>query len=192
MASLARPYAWAADGRLIFEEALNIGVLTMEGDRTVEMLFDAEFAGGEPALSPDGGRLAFYRNIDSEVTATIDVVPFPNIEDGRWSVSQGPGFTSVQPVWSLDGRELFYRRDSDLMVAPIEIEPTFSIGTARVLFSLSDYEIGLTAEEAQLWDVAPTEDRFLVLSSATQTTDDDVLIFVENWFEELKRLVPTN
>ena len=33
---LARPYAWAADGRLIFEQAGDIGVLTMEGERTVE------------------------------------------------------------------------------------------------------------------------------------------------------------
>ncbi len=192
---LARPYAWAPDGRLIFEEGVSIGVLTLEGDRTAEMLFDAGFAGGEPALSPDGRWLAFYRNFESTLSATIDVVPFPNVEDGRWSVSQGPGPLSVQPVWSPDGRELFYRRGTDLMMAPIETEPSFSIGTPRPLFSLSDYATGLTAEEARLWDLAPTGDRFLVLSpSATQTADSDSfngLIYVDNWFQELKARVPT-
>ncbi len=191
---LARPYAWAPDGRLIFEEALNLGVLMMEGDRTHEMLFDAGFSGGEPALSPDGRWLAFYRELGNDLTATIDVVPFPNVEDGRWSVSQGSGPIIVQPVWSPDGRELFYRSDTDLMVAPIEAEPSFSIGTPRPLFSLSDYKSGLTAEEARLWDLAPAGDRFLLLSpAATQSTGNQPfngLIYVDNWFHELLERVP--
>lgn len=165
-------------------------MLTVEGDRTTEMLF----AGGEPALSPDGRWLAYYRDLGALQT-TIDVVPFPNIENGRWSVSQGSGpLVSVQPVWSPDGREPFYRGDTNLMVAPIETEPTFSIETPRPLFSLSRYAIGFTAREARLWDLAPTGDRFLVLSSAaTRTTDEEPfngLIYVDNWFTELKARVP--
>ena len=46
-------------GRLIFSQANDIGVLTMEGERTVEMLIDAESPEAEPALSPDGRWLAY-------------------------------------------------------------------------------------------------------------------------------------
>ena len=185
----AHPYAWAADGRLIFEQAGDIGVLTMEGERTVEMLLDAEFREVEPALSPDGRWLAYLSGETG--SPLIYVQPFPNIDDGLWNVSLGFG---ADPVWSPDGRELFYRRPTDLMVAQVETEPTFSSRTPEPLFSLSGYEIGGGAT-GRRFDLAPDGDRFIVRKPGTaeQTSDDDPfngLIFVENWFEELKRLVP--
>ena len=186
---IARPFAWAADGRLIFEQALDIGVLTMEGERTVEMLLDAEFAEDEPALSPDGRWLAYLSNETS--TPFIYVQPFPNIDDGKWNVSLGYG---VHPVWSPDGRELFYRDRTDLMVVQIETEPTFSHGTPEPLFSLPPGMVG-SAATGRRFDIAPDGDRFIVrkLGTTEQRGDDDPLnglIFVENWFEELKERVP--
>ena len=79
----ARPYAWAADGRLIFQQAADIGVLTMEGERTVEMLLDAEFTEAEPALSPDGRWLAYLSLETGTGTPLIYVQPFHNIDDGQ-------------------------------------------------------------------------------------------------------------
>ena len=186
---LARPYAWAADGRLIFDQAGDIGMLTMEGERTEEMLLNAEFAETDPALSPDGRWLAYLSNETG--TPLIYVQPFPNIDDGLWNVSLGFG---ADPVWSPDGRELFYRRSTDLMVAQVETEPTFSSRTPEPLFSLSGYEIGGRAT-GRRFDLAPDGDRFIVRKPGTaeQTSDDDPfngLIFVENWFEELKARVP--
>ena len=100
----------------------------MEGERTVEMLLDAEFGESEPALSPDGRWLA-YVSIETG-TLLIYVRPFPNVEDGLWNVSLGLG---ANPVWSPDGRELFYRSQggTNLMVAQVETEPTFSAQTPR-------------------------------------------------------------
>ena len=188
---LARPYAWAADGRLIFERAQDIGVLTMEGERTVEMLLDAEFREAEPALSPDGRWLA-YMNLETGIPL-IYVQPFPNIDDGLWNVSLDYG---RNPVWSPDGRELFYRNRTDLMVAQIETEPTFSSRTPEPLFSLSDYALLGGATTGRRFDIAPDGDRFIFRTSEldAQTSDGDSfigLIFVENWFEELKERVPT-
>ena len=187
----ARPYAWAADGRLIFQQARDIGVLTMEGERTVEMLLDAEFTEAEPALSPDGRWLA-YVSVETG-TALIYVQPFPNIDDGLWNVSLGFG---ADPVWSPDGRELFYRRPTDLMVAQVETEPTFSSRTPEPLFSLSGYGIGGRGT-GRPFDVALDGDHFIFRTPGTaeQTSADDPfngLIFVENWFEELKARVPVN
>ena len=176
---------------MIFEQVFDIGVLTMEGERTVEMLLDAEFGEDLPALSPDGRWLAYLSNETG--SPLIYVQPFPNIDDGLWNVSLGYG---AGPVWSPDGRELFYQSRTDLMVAQVETEPTFSSRTPEPLFSLSSYGMLSGPTTGRRFDVAPDGDRFIVrkLGTAEQTSDDDDpfngLIFVENWFEELRRLVP--
>ena len=188
---MALPYAWAADGRLIFEQGPeDIGMLTMEGERTEEMLLNAEFAEAAPALSPDGRWLAYFSLETGR--PLIYVQPFPNVDDGQWNVSLGFG---VDPVWSPDGRELFYRSESDLMVAQIETEPTFSSRTPGPLFSLSGYATPTGPGIGRRFDVALDGDHFIFRTPGTaeQTSDDDPfngLIFVENWFEELKARVP--
>ena len=185
----ARPYAWAADGRLIFEQAGDIGVLTMEGERTVEMLLDAEFSETEPALSPDGRWLAYQSRETG--TPLIYVQPFPNIDDGQWNVSLGLG---LNPVWSPDGRELFYLSLTDLMVAQTETEPTFSHRTPEPLFRRLQGMLGGSGV-GRRFDIAPVGDRFIVpkRGTAEQTSDDEPfngLVLVLNWFEELKARVP--
>ena len=161
----------------------------MEGERTVEMLFDAEFTEDEPALSPNGRWLAYG---SQETGARILVTPFPNIDDGAWNVSLVE--FGVQPMWSSDGRELFYRGQTDLMVAQVETEPTFSGRTPEPLFSLSGYGLLIGGDVGRQFDIAP-DGRFILPTSRTaeQTTDDvdfNGLIFVDNWFEELKARVP--
>ena len=191
---LARPYAWAADGRLVFDQEADIGVLTMEGERTVELLLDTEFNETHPALSPDGRWLAYLSDETGE--PRIYVKPFPNVNGGLWNVSLGNGRF---PVWSPDGRELFYASPTAMMVAQVETDPTFSSGTPEPLFSLS----GPTGAEQMVggplggrrFDIAPDGDRFIIRTSgAVEQTDDDApfdgLIFVENWFEELMERVP--
>ena len=186
---LARPYAWATDGRLIFEEAGDIGMLTMKGERTVEMLLDTASPELEPALSPDGRWLA-YISIDPE-PPLIYVQPFPNVDGGLWNVSLDYG---VQPVWSPNGRELFYRNQTDLMVAQVETEPTFSALAPEPLFSTSGQAVGGTPAEARTWDLAPEGDRFVFrrigTPGQTSTAAFNGLIFVENWFQGLTERVP--
>ena len=158
----------------------------MEGERTVEILIDRAKA---PALSPNGRWLA-YVFIGTAPPRTF-VHPFPNIDGGEWVVSLE---ASVNPVWSADGRELFYRAldGTDLMVTQVETAPTFSSGTPELLFSLSNYKVA--SDTARSFDLAP-DGRFVMLKLEATAGDDapfNGLIFVENWFEELKRLVPVD
>ena len=137
-------------------------------------------------------------------TALIYVRPFPNVNDGLWNVSLAFG---VSPVWSPDGRELFYQggtgttaregRSISLMVAQIETEPTFSAQTPEPLLGMSGYAPGNSQTAARAFDLTPDGDRFIFrkLGTAGQTSDDEPfngLVFVENWFEELKERVPVN
>ena len=185
-----RPWGWSADGRLLFDDqAGDIGVLTVEGDRTVEMLLETEFEETTPALSPDGRWLAYQSNESGE--EQIYVQPFPNIDDGKWQVSTNGG---VDPVWSPDGRQMFFfELPIRLMVAEVETDPTFNPGTPIVAFDGSAYEGG---GGARGYDIAPDGERFLMRRAiGTQTVGEDAftgLIFVENWFEELKARVPVN
>ena len=69
-------------------------MLTVEGERTVEMLLDSEVGEFTPAVSPDGRWLAYQS--DETGTNQIYVRPFPNIGDGKWLVStNGFGVTPV-------------------------------------------------------------------------------------------------
>ena len=181
----ARPYAWAADGQLLFEQANAIGVLTMEGERPVEMLLERA---KEPAVSADGRWLAY---VSIEAAARTFVHPFPDIGGGEWVVSTE---VSVNPLWSPDGRELFYRaRDAGMMVVPVETEPTFSYRTPEPLFSQSGYKVSGNVSGSRRLDLAP-DGRFIMLKPVTaeQPSDEPFggFIFVENWFEELTERVP--
>ena len=104
----------------------------------------------------------------------------------------------VNPVWSPDGRELFYRGGSsitDLMVAQVETESIFSSRTPELLVSLVALAVGGGPNEARTFDLAPDGDRFIFRTpeTAVQTSDEQPfngLIFVEHWFEELTARVP--
>ena len=180
-----RPWAWSTDGRLVFDQSPgDIGVLSVGGDRTVEMLLDTEFEEQTPALSPDGRWLA-YRS-DESGQGNIFVQPFPNVDDGKWQVSTSGG---ADPVWSVDGRRLFFvELPTRLMVAEVETAPTFSPGTPREAFSLP----GIGRGGARRYDLVPDGERFVVRSGAQASGGDafNGLIFVENWFEELTARVP--
>ncbi len=177
---------WSPDGRLIVGQAGNIGVVTLEGDRRLDLLLDEEFRERNPALSPDGRWLAYESNESGQ--DEVYVRPFPEVETGKWQVSVNGGSL---PLWSPDGAELFFRTSvtgGQIMVSQVEGEPTFRASAPERLFDVADL---LTSA----FDIAPDGERFLFRRPATaQETDDGEagLVFVEHWFEELKARVPTN
>ena len=71
----ANPYAWTADGRLIFEADGDLGVFSPEGEGDVDILLDEEFFLFGPALSQDGRWLA-YHSTERDRSAIV-VRPFP-------------------------------------------------------------------------------------------------------------------
>ena len=104
-----RPHGWTPDGRtLVFDYAMpdttrwNIGVLSMDGERTWEPLISTEANEQAPALSPDGQWIAYVSDETGE--RLVYVERFPQ-RGGKETISRVP---SAHPMWSLDGRELFY------------------------------------------------------------------------------------
>ena len=137
-------------------------------------------------ISPNGW-LAYQSNESNQ--DEIYVRPFPS-GDGRWPISNGGG---TQPVWARNGRELFYRHGNTLLSVPVETRATFSAGTPTTVFEGSYFSppVGLSG---RTYEVSPEAQRFLMIKdapagdpSAAPASIDVVL----NWFEELKRLLPT-
>ena len=110
------------------------------------------------------------------------------VEGGPIQQISGDGGT--EPIWSKDGKELFYRQLSKMMVVRIETDPELQPGVPEVLFE-SPYEF--SELRGSNYDVAPDGKRFLMVRTAEQEIEKPwELHVVLNWFEELKRLVPTN
>ena len=110
---------------------------------------------------------------------------FPEL-GGRRQISIDGGW---DPRWSADGSELFYRRvdDGAMMVVSVTVDPTFEPGTPEVLFE------GPYVSAPGGYDVA-ADGRFLMITLPGDPTGGGAgpkLNIVLNWFEELKRRVPT-
>jgi len=185
-----RAASWTSDGKLVYEELagdfVQVRSLTNGAPAERVTLFDAPEYFNErlPALSPDGRWLAYQSTESGKME--IYVRPFPNVRSARWQVSAGGGFA---PLWSADGREIFYRNAASIVAVKIQTEPTFSVLTSAPLFNLAGYVIAGT--RGTRYDVA-RDGRFLLLKSDSlgDSASRQDIVVVENWFEELKRLVP--
>ena len=75
-----------------------------------------------------------------------------------------------------------------VMAVPITTVPTFSAGTPRVLFEGPFRTDG----PFRGYDVTADGQRFLMVREVSQSPARvDHMVLVQNWTEELKRLVPT-
>ena len=98
----------------------------------------------------------------------------------------------VRPLWSRNGRELFFGGldGRQMFVVPVQSGTTLVAGRPQVLFEAA---MIAPAVVSRTYDLAP-DGRFIVILRADEKTGSGMapgLILVQNWFEELKRLLPT-
>jgi dipeptidyl aminopeptidase/acylaminoacyl peptidase len=151
--------------------------------RKLEPLSQTAFAEGAPMFSPDGRWLAYAS--DESGRTEIYVQPYPG-PGAKWQISTEGG---TEPQWNRNGRELFYRSGNRMMAVDVGTTPTLAVSKPKQIFE-GEYEPTLVS--AANYDVSPDGQRFLMLKAArVQDEAPTQISVVLNWFEELKRLVPT-
>jgi Tol biopolymer transport system component len=189
------PYSWSSDGKTLvvgeFLEGLNldIGSLSMEVDHKWRSLLNGKYWELQPKISPDGRWMAYTSNESGR--AEVYVRPFPEVNKDKWQVSTSGGNS---PLWSRDGRELFYRNGDSFLMVAVEIEPNFSPGKPIFLFK-GTYASGFPNQHT-LWDIHPNGKKFLMIKPVINAEKAPIaetprkINIVVNWLEELKQRVP--
>ena len=151
------------------------------------MWLERPYTDSNAVFSPDG-RYVAYLSAPTGGNA-LYIRPFPG-PGGETPVSVG---AAREPVWSLNG-DLFYRRTDDyaMMVVEVSTDPVLTVGPPNELFS-GGGPVGGGGGRA-LFTATADGQQFLmsrvVLPSGGAV--EHKIVVVQNWVEELKRLVPTN
>jgi hypothetical protein len=146
----------------------------------------------EPSFSPDGRWIAYAAADRAGGDFDIFVRPFPPPGGSRspeWQISTDRG---ALPVWSRNGRELFYvGPGAQILVVPYTVEDgSFVAGKPRVWCGKPLPEM---VRNGNTWpfDLAPDGTRFVILPmpKGAQETSAHITVLL-NFFDELRRRVP--
>jgi Tol biopolymer transport system component len=193
----ATPYFFTPDDQgLVFREQAhpetgdNVAMVSLGQDSELTFLLHSEFSERNAALSPNGNWMAYQS--DESGQYEVYVRPFPNIDDGLWTISTAGG---AKPLWSAEGQELFYIEPgvpNHMMRVEVQTGETFSHGSPSPLLESPYFSV----EEGRAYDISPDGQRFIALKLADDNDDGasppPQINVVQNWFEVLKRLAPTD
>jgi serine/threonine-protein kinase len=136
----------------------------------------------QAAFAPDGRWLAYTS--DESGRDEVWIQAFPDLGRKRQvSTSGGEG-----PAWRADGRELFFQSPGRTRMMAVPMETGLPVGVPEVLF---EGNWVLTGSVARSYDVTPDGRRFLMVQRDNRPPiAARRILLVQNWFDELRRLVP--
>jgi hypothetical protein len=175
--------SWSRDGRSLLytlpAESTGWDEWVLSAEDGSSRVFAASPAyDSEGAFSPDGKWVA-YQSAESG-TGELYVQPF-----GGGAPMQISDRGGREPVWTGAG-EIVYRNGRRIMTVTVQTEPDFHAGTPKILFE-GPFE--LETGGYRNFDVTRDGERFVMILSEDEPLDR--LVFVVNFDEELKRLVPS-
>jgi serine/threonine-protein kinase len=145
----------------------------LAGDTTSKPLAATGAAELSPRFSPDGKWVAYLYDAD------VYVQPFPPT-GARYAVTAGGG---KLPVWSRDGRRIFYARNNQLWAATIRTSPTFAVTSRDTVFS-GNYS--LNEPTGATYDTSPDSNGFVLLRTGGTATR---IVVVQDWRYELRQRI---
>jgi Tol biopolymer transport system component/tRNA A-37 threonylcarbamoyl transferase component Bud32 len=173
---------WSLDGRyLIFQEGYEeTRVMDLEDGRKITTLSNVAASANDSdqgvSLSPDSRLLAFTSWASGKKEVFLQRFP-----DGSraYQVSIGGGYA---PLWSGDGRELFYRRGDEVFVASIR-EAGDEVVTDRPqkLFS-GDF---IFQDDPNEWAYDPSTDTLIMIANGDNETSTDRFVVLTGWLTSL-------
>jgi Tol biopolymer transport system component len=167
------PQSVTPDGRVLVFTTRgkddDIWTLSLDADRTAKpwLATPAPEWGGR--LSPDGRYLAYSSNESGPTEVYVQAFPEGG---GKRLVSEGGG---ANPIWSRDGRRLFYRRGGQMLEVAVGRTPTFSTGKPVPLFS------GRHRLTGRDFDVTPDGTQFVMMRANGDRTTPRIHVVLDWW-----------
>ena len=190
------PDSWSPDGRILAFRVVQAGtssiwIVPRDGDRTPKPLLQMKDRSQVLAqFSPDGRWIAYGSNELDGVAYQIFVQRFPLNGDKFQAETQ----TGSTPVWSPDGRRLFFAYTNRVFALDVQTSPTFVAGQPVEIAGTGGSQP--SAASVRNFDLTPDGKQLLVVLA--EPTDDhnaaargQQINIVLNWTEELKQRVPT-
>jgi serine/threonine-protein kinase len=164
--------------------AQDVNVLTLDDTGHAQPLIETSSNERNGVVSPDGRWLAYES--DSSGRFEIYVRPFPNLNDGQWKVSTDGG---TRPLWARSGHELFYvGAGGALMAARVDARGHAWSASSPSKIVEGPYMTGGPVS-GRTYDVSLDDRRFLMVKRPANRAAPQIVI-VQNWLDELRRLVP--
>jgi serine/threonine-protein kinase len=150
----------------------DILAMPLTGEKKPQLVVGGPGSEIMPRLSPDGKWLAY--EADESGRFEVYVRSFPNA-GARLQVSNDGG---TEPLWSRDGKTLYYHTQEGIIAVAVGASGTFSIGARHRALRIDL----IPAPTHASYDVAP-DGRFLVLRSSSPEMP---AVVVHNWRRELR------
>ena len=157
----------------------NVGRLPLRQGAKIEPLVEtkADEIGG--AVSSDGRFLAYQSDEGGRPEVYVREL---SSAGGRWQVSNSGG---EEPMWSHDGRTLYYRAEDRLMQVGVDTgASTFTAALPQLLF---DDVYNLRSDTGISYDPHPDGTRLLMTRRADAATRGSIRV-IARWYEELRAI----
>jgi eukaryotic-like serine/threonine-protein kinase len=177
---------WSRDGRvlLVGVDAIathgDIWVVPVDDAAQARPLIQTNFSEGNARLSPDGRWIAYQS--DESGRNEVYIQRFPSLGSKAQVSAEG----GSQPVWSRDGRALFYRGGGTIMTVAVTAGEMIQLGAAKAIGAdLYTHKGGPHTG----YDVAP-DGRLLFARDQQMQAATTYLAVIDNFLPELLRRVP--
>jgi serine/threonine protein kinase len=180
------PCSFSLDGNLLtfleWRNSYDIFIYDFR-DITITPFATEEYNEFCPEFSPDGRWIAYCTRREGRYEVFI------RPSSGTGEIKKVSREGGIEPLWARSGKQIFYRWGRQMWAADIRTEPNFSVGSPLKLFEKSGLGFG---EFFRGYDISLDDQLFLMVREEEREPQPVTeMILIQNWFEELKRLVPT-
>jgi len=179
----SQPCSWSADGKVLAfvrrdpRTNLDIWLMKVSRDTTVSPFLNSKYQEHQAAISPNGAWIAYVSNQLGAEEIFLRVIANAKSEI---KISDKGG---VRPVWHPNGQSLYYLQSNKIIEVAVKWKAKFIVSRPKIKF-----ELNLTDG---FFSLSPLGDQFLfVIEQPTEPINN--LHVVLNWFDELKKKVPTS
>lgn len=170
------PYSWSESGKYV---AMLSNIFDVSSNQAEPEEVGQIANGNHMTLSPDDNFVAYVSGESGQ--SEIYVQPFPATGE-KWQLSIDGG---TDPVWTQDGRGIYYHNDIRIYFVEITSIKPFEYKTPSIYYSGS-----FINSISRSLGVTKDQDKVLILEHTRGNQFAREAVVTLNWFDELKRLAP--